>query len=432
MELLTKVAGLAGAVVTVVLCLLTVSQVVAGLPLGEVHGFVDVRTGLRVGSDPNQDNESLGEVRGQAEYQYMGEWSTVDLRLDLVYDHLDQGSDVDLDSGDGCVDLRELSVIGSPLSIVDLKIGRQILTWGVGDMLFINDLFPKDWQSLFSGRDEEYLKAPSDAAMLSIFPGFANIDIVYTPSFDADRGITGERMSYWNSALGRRAGQDAVADPLVPDDWFDDFELAVRVSRSLGGYELALYAYDGFWKSPAGMDAGTQRPVHPGLRVLGGSLRGSAVGGVASVEAGYYDSVDDENGDNALLSNSETRFLVGYERELMRNVSGAVQYYQEYMSYYGRYLAGLQDRDTARDEDRHVITVRLTGRALDQNLVLSMFAYWSPSDRDAYLRPSVTYSVSDDWNVYCGANVFVGDRAHTFFGQFEDNSNVYVAGRYSF
>ncbi len=40
----------------------------------------------------------------------------------------------------------------------DLRLGRQIVTWGVGDLLFVNDVFPKDWSAFFSGRPLEYLK----------------------------------------------------------------------------------------------------------------------------------------------------------------------------------------------------------------------------------------------------------------------------------
>ncbi len=47
--------------------------------------------------------------------------------------------------------------------MVNLKIGRQVFTWGTGDYLFINDLFPKDYESFYIGRDDEYLKRPSEA-----------------------------------------------------------------------------------------------------------------------------------------------------------------------------------------------------------------------------------------------------------------------------
>ena len=51
----------------------------------------------------------------------------------------------------------------------------------MGDLLFINDLFPKDWVSFFVGRDDEYLKAPSDSLKASFFNELFNLDFVYTP-----------------------------------------------------------------------------------------------------------------------------------------------------------------------------------------------------------------------------------------------------------
>ena len=84
------------------------------------------------------------------------------------------------------------------------------------------------------------------------------------------------------------------------------------------------------------------------------------------------------------------------------------------------------------DEDRHVITVRLTKLLMEQNLHLSLFTFYSPSDQDMYLRPKAHYKISDSWAVEGGGNIFVGDEDHTFFGQFEDNTNMYAAMRYSF
>jgi hypothetical protein len=78
---------------------------------------------------------------------------------------------------------------------MDVKLGRQILTWGTGDLIFINDLFPKDWISFFIGRDTDYLKAPSDAIKVSLFGEQANLDIVYTPQFDSDRFIEGRCLA---------------------------------------------------------------------------------------------------------------------------------------------------------------------------------------------------------------------------------------------
>ncbi|MCA1796215.1 MAG: hypothetical protein LC645_01510 [Geobacteraceae bacterium] len=154
--------------------------------------------------------------------------------------------------------------------------------------------------------------------------------------------------------------------------------------------------------------------------------------GLFHAEAGYYDSFDDRGGDDPLIPNSEYRLLLGYEQELRRNLSAALQYYLEYMQDYSAYERSLPATQPQRDQDRHVLTLRLTQLAMNQNLTLSLFTYWSPSDADMYLRPLVEYKATDELKVFAGANIFSGRDAHTFFGQFEDNTNVYAGVRYSY
>ena len=43
-------------------------------------------------------------------------------------------------------DTREAWMFMRPTDYMDIKFGRQVLTWGTGDWVFLNDLFPKDWQ----------------------------------------------------------------------------------------------------------------------------------------------------------------------------------------------------------------------------------------------------------------------------------------------
>lgn len=398
----------------------------------DVHGFADLRMGTRLRNDPHERDTSLAEGRLQFDLSRMGDLATLQLRADLLYDEVAENHDIDLEEGRGWLDLREANVLFTPFEIMDVKVGRQILTWGTGDLLFVNDLFPKDWQSFFSGRDVEYLKAPSDALFVSLFPDLVNVDIAYVPRFDADRYISGERISYWNSLLGRRAGTDAIASVDRPDGLFRDDEVALRVSRNVAGYDVALYTYVGQWKSPVGMDMLATNAIFPELAVYGASVQGGLGQGVVGAEAGYYDSSDDRDGSLPTVPNSELRLLVGYERELGRNFTGGVQYYVEIMRDYGSYLATLPEGSAARDEDRHVVTLRLTKLVLNQDLALSLFAYYSPSDSDGYLRPAATYKVDDQWSVLAGGNIFVGRDPHTFFGQFEKNTNIYGGVRYGF
>jgi hypothetical protein len=402
-----------------------------GAAAADWGGFFDLRGGLRL-QEPVQEREvSLMEGRLQLKGEQQTDAATLQLRVDLVGDAVNSGADLDLEDGSGIIDLREANALFAPHELVDLKIGRQILTWGTGDLLFLNDLFPKDWQAFFIGRDVEYLKAPSDAVLISYFPDWGTLDIAYTPRFDPDRYIRGERLSYFNPLAGAVVGRDRILQVSQPNTWFQDDELAVRLSRTLSGVELAGYGYLGFWKSPSGFDAGSGQAIFPELAVYGASARGVLADGVANLECAWYDSRDDRSGANPLVPNSEQRLLIGYERELASNLTGSLQFYLEHMLHHDRYLATLPAGLTVKDENRQVLTLRLTKLLLNQTLTLSLFAYWSPSDQDHYLRPNVAYKVTDAWLVTAGGNLFGGDRS-AFFGQFEDNSNLYLGVRYSF
>jgi len=47
------------------------------------------------------------------------------------------------------------------------------------------------------------------------------------------------------------------------------------------------------------------------------------------------------------------------------------------------------------------------------------------------MRPTVSYALDDRWTVFGGANLLAGKDDHTFFGQLENNTNVYAGVRYA-
>ncbi len=388
----------------------------------DMHGFYEIRSGYRTRKDKYEKDMSIMEQRLQVELSSYLDWADFKVKGDLFGDMVEEQADFDL---------RETFIFTRPYDFMDLKVGRQILTWGTGDLIFINDLFPKDWQSFFIGRDTEYLKAPSDAVKVSLFSDFANLDIVYTPQFDPDRYITGERISYWNSGLGRLAGTDAIIHTDKPNRWFRDDEIALRLYKNINNYEYAAYAYRGYWKSPGGLNATRTQAIFPDLNVYGASVRGNAGKGIGNLEFGYYESDDDQSGHNGNINNSELRFLAGYTQDIGKDFTAGLQYYVEHMLDYDQHRDSMP-AGLSRDRNRHLITVRLTRLLMNQNLRCSLFTYFSPSDKDVYMRPNVNYKASDNLALEAGANVFFGDYPSTFFGQFRNNTNLYAAVKYSF
>jgi hypothetical protein len=401
-------------------------------PAIDVSGFWEAAAGTRTRNDPNERQTSLLESRLQLSIERPGDTVSLKLTGDFLYDAVAESHHVDLETGAGFFDLREAWLFYRPADRVDIKAGRQVLTWGTGDLLFINDLFPKDFRSFFIGRDDEYLKAPSDSMKLSLFFDVASMDLVYTPRFDPNRYIDGSRISFYNPATGSINGRDNILDTSVPDDWFTDDEVAARLYTNWHGYELAAYGYSGFWKNPAGIDPVSGVAIFPELDVAGLSGRGTLGPGIGNAELGYYYSRDDSSGRDPAIANSELRFMAGYEQEVARELTLGLQYYLERMQDYDRYRDSLPAGTPARVHNRHVFTLRLVWMALQQNLRLSAFNYYSTSDDDGYLRAAASYRLDDNWTLSAGLNLFYGDDEHTFFGQLEKNSNVYTAIRYGF
>ena len=108
------------------------------------------------------------------------------------------------------------------------------------------------------------------------------------------------------------------------------------------------------------------------------------------------------------------------------------QYYLEHLFDYENYKNALPIGFPQRDQDRHLLTTRLTLLSYGQNVTWTLFSYYSPSDMDFYLRPKVNYKVNDRLITELGGNIFGGRKDYTLFGQFQNSSNVYLSIRYGF
>ncbi len=386
------------------------------------YGFIEGAYAGRTQTDAAVDEEAtLSELRVQLEgSRRIGDFDAM-LKGDIRADGVEDG---------GRAELREANLDGTLTPNLDIRLGRQIMTWGTGDLVFLNDLFPKDYVSFFSGRNDEYLKAPSDAVRLSWF-GAVNVDLVWMPVADPNRYIEGKRLSYFSPAAGTR-----VADPVDPrerDDLGDDSEFALRMYQTVDGVEYAGYAYHGYDKQPSAFDPATGESYFPRLSVFGASVRAPLGQGIGNAETAWYESADDD-GDDPNRPNDQLRFLAGYSHEPIANVTLGWQYYLEWTQDHNALLDGTpaSQRRYAPDEYRHLLTNRITWQLFQQDLTLSLFTFYSPSDADYYLRPRARYRFSDRLYGTVGGNLFGGEDDWTFHTQLEDNSNLYARLRYNF
>ena len=394
----------------------------------EWHGSVLANYASRLGTTgqdkPPSGDFLLGEERLQLQLS-----GTVPkggagyfVKADFFRDEVDARSDMDM---------REayLSYAEGPW---DLRAGRQIHTWGVGDLIFINDLFPKNYVALFSGRPMEYLKTGVGSLKTSFYSDQASLDLVAIPFFEPDQLPTSRRFFLFDPFQ-----QVTNREESRPRHDLGNTELAARLSRKVLDFDAALYVYRGFYPTPSmepdSMTAPTKITMfYPRLSAYGASLQGNAVGGVLSLEAGYYDSRQDRAGSNPMIPNSQARFLAGYQRSPWTDFTAGLQYYGEYMHNYDRYAATLPAGFPKQDRLRQLLALRLTQLMKYQTWKLSLFSFWSPTDEDFYFIPEAAWRMTDELTATVGANIFGGARSTTFLGQLNKNDNLYLAMRYEF
>jgi hypothetical protein len=389
-----------------------------------LKGFLDARFGPRIVESVENSKYTLGELRGQFDFNYTKNDFALALVTDLRYSSLKTDPFEDVENGVGILDIRELSFSKSIGKCFELKAGRQVLTWGTGDMLFINDLFPKDWKSFFSGRPINYLKAPGNSVKLSNYNKWFTLDMVWTPRFTSDRFVNGSNIEYFNPLIGAIVGESVLIKPSERNEYFTDSEFSLRVHKIVKGVELDIYGYDGYWKTPEGFnDLG--RFFFPQLSVIGASLRTPLLTGVFNIEYGHYFSRDHENNEFKPIRNSEDRWLIGFEKEVVKNFTASTQFYIEKINGFQRYLENFEGF-AFRDEVKTMLTLRLEYFALEQRLRFSFFNYYSPNERDFYSKNSITYKYRDNVQFELGNNYFTGRNDFSFWGQFQTSSNVYA------
>ena len=383
-----------------------------------VSGFLQQNTAANTATEnPDGRHYKWLEERAQLKLDATGSGLLLLAKGDFAYDHLGRGEKSELREG----------YVDHAADNWDVRVGRQIITWGLGDLVFVNDVFPKDHEALFSGRPLEYLKRGVDAVKLGAYPGFASFELVAAPKFRESRVPDAGRFHIFDPLPGI-----TNRETVKPGQG----EAGLRIYRDLAGYDAALYLYRGFQRTPSMRTDSVTAPMkitffYPELSVYGASISGRAGMGVLNLEAAYYDSREDRAGSDFTVPNSQTRLLASYQVQPQEDLSLSFQYYAEYMHDYAAYRAALPAGFPVEKRWSHTVTVRATQFFRHQTLRFSAFVLRNTSNGDYFINPELRYSFTDKVWGAIGANLFGGKRSGQF-GQLSRDDNAYLQVRYEF
>lgn len=314
------------AIVTAAAFLLTVigARPVCAAPY--LGGFIESAHTYRIESNDALDSGAAGdrdfprsEFRAQFTARDNMDLASFFARVDLVSD----ATEADRTQ----VDVREAYMKLFLAKWLDVKFGRQVATWGTGDLVFANDLFAKDWDAFFTGMDDSYLKPPQDLLRLSFYKGNTTAELVLSPHFTPDNLPDGSRLSVFNPFLDQTVGRDMAPMMEQPEKNLSNGEIFARIYGAAGRFEWALYGYKGFWPTPQGIyiTDTTASLFYPKMYSTGASLRGPLASFLFNAEGAIYVSPEDKDGDNPMVPNSQLRGFVGLEKSLSNDWTVSAQ-----------------------------------------------------------------------------------------------------------
>jgi hypothetical protein len=367
--------------------------------------------GLMLGEQRMQARLSAYSAAGELEGQLTG-------RIDVLHDTVLERSAIE--PLELYLELKHRSVM--------LRAGRQVITWGSGDLLYVNDVFPKDWEAFFLGRPLEYLKPGFDSVRLVV----PHAELVVAPRPESDRMPRPDRFilpaSPWSD----------LPVVLPAGGWqLGDAEVALRLSALVSGWQLDGYAawvhHRGSVLVPDDAAAPTALELRsPRVLTAGASVAGPFLGGIWNLEAGYQHAHEDADGDAPFIPNSTLEVFTGYARPVWSDASAGVQASLAVMRDHERYLGTLPPGAPREPELEWTFTLRLSQQLLRQTLDVGAFLVGGATRHDCFASLTARYRVTDALTLVGGANIFAGSRRSPVFGALADNTNVHLSLRYGF
>ncbi|HIP47500.1 MAG TPA: hypothetical protein EYG92_00825 [Lutibacter sp.] len=333
--------------------------------------------------------------------------------------------------------LREI-YLDMYFSNIDIRIGKQQVVWGKADGVFITDVVSPLNLTEFLLPDFDEIRTGIISTKVDYYVGNSTFEAIWIPQFTpTERPAQG---SIWYIQ------PDFPAPPTF--NWNNS-----EITPSLENSEIFLkYSFMGSaidfdimggytWDDNPAMhvqkliDPTTQPPTLTGLNITpeyhrlyltGGSFSTEIKGVILRGEAAYYDSkyfqTEDPLATDALIQKNYLNHVIGLDFNI-GDVKLSGQFIQKYIL---DWEIGMTEKET-----NNMATFLARYDAFRETLHLEFFSYIGLTDGDALIRPKITYDFEDSFSILLGSNIFVGDEKGQF-GQYGDNSMIYMKIKYNF
>jgi hypothetical protein len=319
------------------------------------------------------------------------------------------------------IDFKE-AYLDLHFSKIDLRIGKQKLTWGKSDGLVVTNIVnPRDYTVHPVVEFSEQMQGVK-AIKGNIYSGNANLELVFIPEFKAAKMDKSLLLSNVRQGFTLDYSQRKIKNDL------ENSEIFLRYS-SLGqnvDFEVvAAYSWEDIptlYKSPQEMKI---KPQHNRLTTVGGSLstmKGPFVlrGEGAYISGEYFNLKNPlsqlRDSPVGLIEKDKIKWLAGVDY----NYKGyliSTQFMQEAIINY--------EQDIRQDEYRNQMTFLVKKDFLRTKLNTEINFHYNLNDEILMAKPSLSYDYADSIKFKTGANLNID-------GEVAKDNVVYIQTEYLF
>ncbi|HEY9542202.1 DUF1302 family protein [Prevotella sp.] len=313
---------------------------------------------------------------------------------------------------------------------LDLRMGRQIIVWGVADALRVTDcVSPFDYTE-FLAQDYDDIRMPVNALRARYTMGAVTLEAVCNPVVDFFVLPTDERNP-WAVRLPSAALPYTIdLESGMPEKRIRNMEFGGRLTVNLSGVDFSLSALRTWNKMPALCP--TLSADRQSLRINGEYRRMTMLGADCSLPVGQFvfrAEVADYIGEAQGAGVGQT----AARRNVLNALAGADWYpggdWNVSVQYCHQHTSGSLDGLSVY-RNAGLATARISKDLLHNTLKLSTFAYIDVTNGGVFNRFSTSYALNDQIELTAGYDYFHADKGK--FQMYAKNSEAWIKMKYSF
>ena len=328
--------------------------------------------------------------------------------------------------------LRELYLDFETSDIV-WRLGKQQVVWGQADGLKVLDLVNPQSYREFMLDEFDYSRIPLWMLNAELPLGEHSLQFLWIPDTTYHELPLSDNPYSFTSPL--LVPQPVASIPTSinnadkPDDFIGDGDLGLRFRTFLHGWDLSanyLYHYIDMpiFFQDLTMSGIEITPTFQRSHLIGTTFSNSQEawtlrGELAYNSDTYHLSKNLKN--RGIFRESEFAAVVGLDYQGLTDTLLSIQFFQSHLFDY--------EQQTIRDQNERIVSFLVQHDFANQTWRLETLFLYSLNRNDNLFRPKVSYSISDNFDIWLSADIFSGDPDGQF-GQFDKTDRVILGFTY--